>query len=217
MADSGIGYWIPTHTMPWRHHPLRLNRLSSSRETRPTIWATKLPEKPHKPGPRQKPPTTKPDPTQISTQDAQCTRGTKQTAPLLSESPVLTPRPTTHPPFRRTSHFPAEPTRVLMVKNSLHFILGSSSEIIQDTQIMMSFDVEWLFATVPVKDPVPALPTKPGSDHETKPLRPHDADIFTNCPPPGFTFKISAVYVQEIQLQTTRWYTNRDPCACSNS
>ena len=55
-----------------------------------------------------------------------------------------------------------------MVKNSLHFIFSSSSEIIQDTQIMMSFDVEWLFATVPVKDSVLDLLTKLESDHETK-------------------------------------------------
>ena len=38
---------------------------------------------------------------------------------------------------------------VLIVKNSLHFIFNISSEIIQDNQIMVSFDVEWLF-TVPV-------------------------------------------------------------------
>ena len=35
---------------------------------------------------------------------------------------------------------------------------------------MMSFDVEWLFATVPVKDSVLDLLTKLESDHETKPF-----------------------------------------------
>ena len=57
-----------------------------------------------------------------------------------------------------------------MVKNSWHFIFSSSSEIIQDTQITMSFDVEWLFATIPVKDSVLDLPTKLESDHESKPF-----------------------------------------------
>ena len=32
--------WIPTYTMPWRHHSLRFHRPSASRETRPTIWTT---------------------------------------------------------------------------------------------------------------------------------------------------------------------------------
>ena len=57
-----------------------------------------------------------------------------------------------------------------MVKNSVHFIINISSAIIQDNQIMMSFDVEWLFATVPVKDSVLVLLTKLESDHETKPF-----------------------------------------------
>ena len=57
-----------------------------------------------------------------------------------------------------------------MVKNSLHFIFNISSEIIQDNQIMMSFDVEWLFATVPVKDSVLVLLTTLESDHEIKPF-----------------------------------------------
>ena len=57
-----------------------------------------------------------------------------------------------------------------MKKNSLHFIFNISSEIIQDNQIMMSFDVEWLFATVPVKDSVLVLLTTLESDHEIKPF-----------------------------------------------
>ena len=57
---------------------------------------------------------------------------------------------------------------MLMVKNSLHFIFNISREIIQDNQIMVSFDVELLFTTVPVKDSVLILLTKLESNLETK-------------------------------------------------
>jgi len=103
------------------------------------------------------------------------------------------------------------------VISSMHFVFNISSEIIQDNQITVSFDVEWLLATVPVKDSVLVQLAKLESYHETKPFRPHDADIFTNCLTLGFLFKISAVYVQQIQLQTTRWCSKGGPCACSNS
>ena len=59
---------------------------------------------------------------------------------------------------------------MLMVKNSLHFIFNISSEIIQDNQIMVSFDVELLFTTVPVKDSVLVLVAKLESNHETRPF-----------------------------------------------
>ena len=59
---------------------------------------------------------------------------------------------------------------MLMVKNSLHFIFNISSEIIQDNQIMVSFDVELLFKTVPVKDSVLVLVAKLESNHETRPF-----------------------------------------------
>ena len=42
----------------------------------------------------------------------------------------------------------------LMVKNWLHFIFSISSEKPYDNQIMVSFDDEWLFTTVPVKETV---------------------------------------------------------------
>ena len=80
-----------------------------------------------------------------------------------------------------------------MVKNSLHFIFYTSSEKLHDNQTMVSFDVEWLFTTVPVKETVQILLIKLESDHETKPIWPHDADIFTNCLPLGFPFKISVI------------------------
>ena len=56
------------------------------------------------------------------------------------------------------------------MKDSLHFIFNISSKIIQDNQIMVSFDVEWLFTTVSVKDSVLVLLTKLESNHETKPF-----------------------------------------------
>ena len=58
----------------------------------------------------------------------------------------------------------------LMVKNSLHFIFNISSEKPHENQIMVSFDVEWLFTTVPVKETVQVLLVKLESDHETKPI-----------------------------------------------
>ena len=57
-----------------------------------------------------------------------------------------------------------------MVKNSLHFIFNISSEKLHHNQIMVSFDVVWLFTTVPVKDTVQVLLMKLESDHETKPI-----------------------------------------------
>ena len=57
-----------------------------------------------------------------------------------------------------------------MVKNSLHFIFNISSEKHHDNQIMVSFDMEWLFTTVPVKENVQVLLIKLESDHETKPM-----------------------------------------------
>jgi len=57
-----------------------------------------------------------------------------------------------------------------MLKNSLNFIFNISSEIIQDNQIMVYFDVEWLFTTVPVKDSFLVLLTKLESNHETNPF-----------------------------------------------
>ena len=57
-----------------------------------------------------------------------------------------------------------------MVKNSLHFIFNISSEKLDDNQIMVSFDVEWLFTTVPVKETVQVLLIKLESDHETQPF-----------------------------------------------
>ena len=58
-----------------------------------------------------------------------------------------------------------------MVKNLLHFIFNtSSSEKLHDNQIMVSFDVEWLFITVPVKETVQVLLIKLESDHETQPF-----------------------------------------------
>ena len=80
-----------------------------------------------------------------------------------------------------------------MVKNSLHFIFDISSEKLHDNQIMVSFHVEWLFTTVPVKETVQVLLIKLESDHETKPIWPHDADTFTNCLPLGFPFKTSVI------------------------
>ena len=59
---------------------------------------------------------------------------------------------------------------VLIMKNSLHFNLNISSEIIQDNEIMVSFDVEWLFTTVSVKDSVLVLLTMLESNHESKPF-----------------------------------------------
>ena len=58
----------------------------------------------------------------------------------------------------------------LMVKNSLHFIFNISSEKLHDNQIMVSFDVERLFTTVPVKETVQVLLMKLESDHQTKPF-----------------------------------------------
>ena len=59
----------------------------------------------------------------------------------------------------------------LMVKNLLHLIFNtSSSEELRDNQIMVSFDVEWLFITVPVKETVQVLLIKLESDHETQPF-----------------------------------------------
>ena len=80
-----------------------------------------------------------------------------------------------------------------MVKNSLHFIFDISSEKLQDNQIMVSFHVERLFTTVPVKETVQVLLIKLESDQETKPISPPDADTFTNCLPLGFPFKISVI------------------------
>ena len=57
---------------------------------------------------------------------------------------------------------------MLMVKNSLHFIFNISGEKLHDNQIMVSFDVEWLFITVPVKETVPVPLIKLESHHETK-------------------------------------------------
>ena len=47
---------------------------------------------------------------------------------------------------------------------------GFSSEKLHDNQIMVSFDVKWLFTTVPVKENVQVLLIKLESDHETKPM-----------------------------------------------
>ena len=58
----------------------------------------------------------------------------------------------------------------LMVKNALHFIFNISSEKLHHNQIMVSFDVEWLFTTVSVKETVQVLLIKLESDHETKPF-----------------------------------------------
>ena len=58
----------------------------------------------------------------------------------------------------------------LMVKNSLRFIFNISSGKLHDNQIMASFEVQWLFTTVPVKETVQVLLRKLASDHETKPL-----------------------------------------------
>ena len=58
----------------------------------------------------------------------------------------------------------------LMVKNLLHLIFNTSSEKLHDNQIMVSFDVEWLFITVPVKETVQVLLRKLESDHETQPF-----------------------------------------------
>ena len=59
-----------------------------------------------------------------------------------------------------------------MVKNSLHFIFNISSEKLHENQIMVSFDVEWMFTTIPVKETVQVLLIKLESDHETKPFDP---------------------------------------------
>ena len=56
------------------------------------------------------------------------------------------------------------------MKNSLHFIFNISSEKVHDNQIMVSFDVEWLFTTAPVRETVQVLLIKLESDHETKPI-----------------------------------------------
>ena len=78
-----------------------------------------------------------------------------------------------------------------MVKNLLHLIFNTSSEKLHDNQIMVSFDVEWLFITDPVKETAQVLLIKLESDHETQPFWPHDADTFTNGLHLGFPFKIS--------------------------
>ena len=57
-----------------------------------------------------------------------------------------------------------------MVKNSLHFIFNISGKELHDNQIMVSFDVERLFTTVPIKETVQVLLMKLESDHETKPF-----------------------------------------------
>ena len=57
-----------------------------------------------------------------------------------------------------------------MVKNSLHFIFNISSEKLHNNQIMVSFDVEWLFTSVLVKETVQVQLIKLESDHETKPF-----------------------------------------------
>ena len=53
---------------------------------------------------------------------------------------------------------------MLMEKNSLPLILTISTEMIQDNPIMMSFDEEWLFTNVRVKDAVQAALQKLESD-----------------------------------------------------
>ena len=57
-----------------------------------------------------------------------------------------------------------------MVKNLLHLIFNTSSAKLHDNQIMVSFDVEWLFINVPVKETVKVLIIKLESDHETQPF-----------------------------------------------
>ena len=57
---------------------------------------------------------------------------------------------------------------MLVVKNSLHFLLTITSYIIQDNQITVSFDVEWLFTSVHVEDAVQALLKMLESDRVTK-------------------------------------------------
>ena len=73
--------------------------------------------------------------------------------------------------FSRTSHFPSDRgNAAFMVKNSLHFIFNISSEKLHDNQIVVSFDVEWLFTTVSVKETVQVLLIKLECDNETKPF-----------------------------------------------
>ena len=72
--------------------------------------------------------------------------------------------------FPWTVTFSLRGNLALMVKNSLHFIFNISGQKLHDNQIMVSFDVEWLFTTVPVKETVQVLLIKLESDHETKPI-----------------------------------------------
>ena len=49
-------------------------------------------------------------------------------------------------------------------------IFNISSEKLHENQIMVSFDVEWLLTTVPVKETVQVLLIKLESNHEIKPF-----------------------------------------------
>ena len=95
--------------------------------------------------------------------------------------------------FLEDISFSLRGTLVLMVKNSLHLIFHISSEIIQDNQIIVSFDVEWQFTTVPVKETVQVLLTNLESDDETKPFWLHNSDTLPNCLPLRLSFKISVI------------------------
>ena len=72
--------------------------------------------------------------------------------------------------FLEAISFSLRGNAALMVKNSLHFIFNISSEKLHDNQIIVSFDVEWLFTTVPAKETVQVLLLKLESNHETKPF-----------------------------------------------
>ena len=174
MADSGIAVVLldidPYHAMKTPLIEIALSQFLKRDQTNHSM-NHKLSEKLHKLDPCQKLLTTKSDLTDIHLGSTMYWKYKANSVILLkSIEPYLNTLTYNSSAFLEDISFSLRGTSVLMVKNSLHFIFNIFSEILQDNQIMVSFDVEWLFTTVPVKDSVLVLLTKLGSDHETKPF-----------------------------------------------
>ena len=160
-------YWIVTqyHAMT-QLIKIALSQFSDSHQT--NNISQELSETLHKLGPCQKLLTTNSDLTKITTKDFQCTGSIlgKQ----CHSSQVHRFLPHNLSAFLEDISISLRGNLVLMVKNSLHFSFNISSEKLHHNQIMVSFDVEWLSTTVPVKETVQVLLIKLESDHETKPF-----------------------------------------------
>ena len=96
------------------------------------------------------------------------------------------------------------------VTNSTHFVNTINHERIQEKEIMVSFDVESLFAHVPIEDAVKVALQK--TRKRSRSSRPHKPNTYTNCRPFKLCFTIHVFPVQWINLRTKGRSRYGEPC-----